>query len=87
MFELSMGIGVGLFLFCACVIAYITGVGHGKEIGKGNAPKIELNPIKPIVKAVERHKEEKKAEELTEELNDIFSFSKESALEAVKKER
>lgn len=87
MFELSMGLGVGLFLFCCTIVAYITGVGHGRELSKSNVPKIHLNPVKPILKAVEKHKEEKKAEELKSELDEALSYSKESALEFVKKER
>lgn len=87
MFELSMGLGVGLFLFCCTIIAYTTGLQHGKELSKGNTPKIDLNPVKPIQRAVAKHKEEKKAEALTDDLTLALSYSKESALEAVKKER
>jgi len=39
------------------------------------------------VRAVEKREEEKRAKELGEELADVMSYSKESALEAVKKER
>ena len=87
MFELIMGLGLGLFLFLCSIMAYVTGIEHGRELSKGNAPKMDINPVKPILKAVEKHKEDKKVEELTDELNEALSYSKESALAAVKKER
>jgi hypothetical protein len=87
MFELSMGLGVGLFLFFCTITAYVTGVGHGRLMINNQVPKLNLNPVKAISKAVEQHKEEKKVEALTDELTVAMGYSKESALEAVKKER
>jgi len=87
MTDIIIGLGLGLFLFLCTTIAYTIGVQHGKELSKGNAPKMSLNPISPIIKAVEKHKEAKKVEALGEELADVMSYSRESALEAVKKER
>jgi len=82
-----IGLSLGAVLFIATITAYTLGLRHGRELSKGIMPRLELNPVKPILKAVERVKEEKKAKELGEELADVMSYSKESALEAVKKER
>jgi len=87
MIELLIGLSLGAVLFIATVTAYTLGLRHGRELTKGITPRLELNPIKPILKAVERVREEKKVKELGEELADVMSYSKESALEAVKKER
>jgi len=82
-----IGLSLGAVIFIITITAYTLGIKHGRELSKGITPRLELNPIKPILKAVERVKEEKKAKELGEELADVMSYSKESALEAVKKER
>ena len=87
MTELIIGLCAGLVLFLCTIKAYTLGIRHGRELSKGIMPRLELSPIKPILKAVERVKEEKKAKELGEELADVMSYTKESALEAVKKER
>jgi hypothetical protein len=85
--DILIGLSLGLVLFLCTISAYITGVEHGRELSKGNVPKLNLNPVKAITKAVEQHKEEKKVDELTQELTTIMNYTKESALEAVKKER
>ena len=82
-----IGLSLGAVLFIITITAYTLGLRHGRELAKGITPRLELNPIKPILKAVERVREEKKAKELGEELADVMSYSKESALEAVKRER
>lgn len=87
MFELIASLIIGLFLFVCTITAYCIGIQHGRELTKGNVPKINLNPVKPIIKAVEAHEEKKKAETLVDELTEALSYSKESALAAVKKER
>ena len=87
MIELLIGLSLGAVLFIATVTAYTLGLRHGRELAKGIMPRLSINPIKPILKAMERVKEEKKAKELGEELADVMSYSKESALEAVKKDR
>jgi len=87
MIELLIGLTVGLAFFFATIKAYTLGYSHAKELSKGNIPKLSLNPIRPIIKAVEKHKEEKKIEELTDELSIAMGYSRESALEFVKKER
>ena len=82
-----IGLSLGMVLFLCTITAYTLGIRHGRELAKGIMPRLSINPVKPILKAVERVKEEKKAKELGEELADVMSYSKESALEAVKKER
>ena len=82
-----IGLSLGAVLFIATVTAYTLGLRHGRELTKGNIPKLSINPIPSIVRAVEKREEEKRAKELGEELADVMSYTKESALEAVKKER
>ena len=82
-----IGLSLGAVIFIATITAYTLGLRHGRELAKGIMPRLELNPIKPILKAVERVKEENKAKELGEELADVMSYTKESALKAVKEER
>lgn len=81
------GLLIGLFLFICCIKAYTIGLKHSFELVKGNVPKLNLNPIQPLIKAVEEHNEQKEAEKAAEELTDIMSASMESMLQAVKKER
>lgn len=87
MIELSIGIVAGLFLFCCTIVAYAKGVENGMDMFKGKAPKIELNPIKPILKAIKQHEEEKEVKALADDLTEALGYSKESAMQAVKKER
>ena len=82
-----IGLSLGAVIFIITITAYTLGLRHGRELTKGNIPKLSINPIPSIVRAVEKREEEKKAKELGEELADVMSYSKESALEAVKKER
>lgn len=87
MIELLIGLTVGLAFFFATIKAYTLGVEHGKQMNKGIAPKIELNPVRPILKAVKQHEEEKKVKALGNDLDEALGYSKESALRAVKRER
>ena len=82
-----IGLSLGAVIFIITITAYTLGLRHGRELAKGNIPKLSINPIPSIVRAVEKREEEKRAKELGEELADVMSYSKESALEAVKKER
>jgi len=82
-----IGLSLGAVIFIITITAYTLGLRHGRELTKGNIPKLSINPIPSIVRAVEKREEEKRAKELGEELADVMSYSKESALEAVKKER
>ena len=82
-FQIVLGLAIGLVLFIATIKAYILGLKHGKQLGQGDIPKIEINPIKPIIEAIEAHKNKPE----TDGLEEIMSFSMESALEAIKKEK
>lgn len=54
-----IGLAEGLVLFLCLLIAYITGIKHGKQISQGIVPNVNLNPVKAIVKI----KEDKKLRE------------------------
>lgn len=82
-----MGLILGAVLFLCTILAYTIGLKHGRELSKGNTPKLNLNPIKPIVNAIEKHEDKKKVEALTDELEEVMNYSRESALKAVKEER
>ena len=82
-----IGLSLGAVIFIITITAYTLGLRHGRELAKGIMPRLSISPIPSIVRAVEKREEEKEAKELGEELADVMSYSKESALEAVKKER
>jgi hypothetical protein len=50
-------------------------------------PRIDINPIKAINNAAETAKAKKEQEEQAEELDKVFSLSREDMLKAVKDER
>jgi hypothetical protein len=87
MFEQIVGLCFNVAFVLCVLIAYITGLKHGKLMIQGSIPKIELNPVKPILKAIEKHKEEKEVKALGDDLTEALGYSKESAMIAVKKER
>jgi len=82
-----IGLSLGLVIFIITITTYTLGIRHGRELAKGITPRLSINPVKPILKAVERVKEENKAKELGGELADVMSMTKESMLKAVKEER
>lgn len=82
--EILIGLFIGIVFFIATISAYILGIKHKKQIDQGVIPKI--NPVKVIMDNVEQYRAEKKQEESEEELADIMSYTKESALKAIKKE-
>lgn len=79
-----LGLITGLVFFIATMTAYTVGLKHGKQLAKGNIPKVNLNPVKAVVEVIEQKKEEKKADT---ELEDIMSATREGMLEAIKKAR
>jgi hypothetical protein len=79
--ETAIGLCVGAILFLCTMTAYITGLKHGKAMSNNQIPQVNINPVKPIVEAIEQKKEEKQAEVLT----DIMSADRESMLRAIKK--
>lgn len=82
--ELIVGLCVGVVFFLCTISAYILGLGHGKQLGNNKVPVINLNPVKAIIEQAKGEKEEKK---IDDELTDIMEYSRESALEAIKKAR
>lgn len=73
--------------FFMCILSYITGLKHGKQLSQAIVPKVSLNPLQPIVRAVEEHKNKKEEDKITDELEDIMGATKESMLETIKKAR
>jgi hypothetical protein len=67
--------------FFMCIGAYCLGLKHGKQLSNAIIPQVNINPVKPIVEAIEQKKEEKQAEVLI----DIMSADRESMLQAIKK--
>lgn len=73
--------------FFMCIKAYTIGLKHGKQLTNNQVPIINLNPVKPIVEAIETHEKKKEEQELTAQFDEVMSYTKESALDAIKKER
>lgn len=72
--------------FFMCIKAYMLGLKHGKQLSNNDdIPAVNLNPVKPIVEAVGQYKEDKKAEELQDELTDMMSADRDTMLKAIKK--
>lgn len=79
------GLCVGMALFICTIKAYTIGLQHGKQLSQGNIPKVNINPVKTVVEAVEHHDKKKEEEKLSEELSDIMNCSADSMLKAIKK--
>jgi hypothetical protein len=71
--------------FFMCISAFLLGIKIGKQLSNNQVPTVQINPVKKVVQAVEQHKQIKQEEKLQDELEDIFSYSKESALNAIKR--
>jgi hypothetical protein len=82
--EMLIGLITGLFLFICCLTAYTTGLRHGKTLSKGEVPKLELNPLKPIIRTVNQHKQAKEQEQAFDDLDVLMNYNKVKALEAIK---
>lgn len=48
--------------FFMCIKAYYLGFKHGKEVSKGNAPTLNINPVKAVKQHIQANEEKKKAE-------------------------
>jgi hypothetical protein len=70
-----------IIAFFMCIGAYCLGLKHGKQLSNAVIPQVNINPVKPIVDAIEQKKEEKQAEVLV----DIMEYSRESALNSIKR--
>jgi hypothetical protein len=79
--------GILVISFLICISAYSLGVKHGRQVRNDSVPRIDINPIKAINNAAETAKAKKEQEEQAEELDKVFSLSREDMLKAVKDER
>ena len=82
--ETVFSMAIGLCFFITCITAYTIGLKHGKAIQNGITPKVNLNPVKAITEAIEQHEQKKEEKETEAQLADVFSYSRESALKAIK---
>jgi hypothetical protein len=57
------------------------------HVRNDSVPRVDINPIKAINNAVKTAKAKKEQEEQIEELDKVFSLSREDMLKAVKDER
>lgn len=87
MINTILGIVLGLCFFIATISAYILGLKHGKQLSNGSIPTVNINPIKPIINAVEQQKQKREEKEIDKELADIFDYNIETAMEAIQKEK
>lgn len=85
--TLAVGIILAVILFAAFVMAYKQGLRLGITTAKGEIPKPYKNPVKAAIDAIEDHAEKKKEEEVKETFGDMMSYTKESALKAMKIEK
>lgn len=84
--ETIAGLLVGVAIFICTIKAYTLGVSHGKQLSEGRVPKIQLNPVKAVTQAIEQHEQAKEEKKADTDLNDIFSYSVDTALTAIKKQ-
>jgi hypothetical protein len=73
--EIVLGLVSGLVLFLCLLIAYITGLKHGKQLGKGNIPSVNLNPVRAVQKHIEAIEEKKQMDLYEEGLRNIMSYT------------
>lgn len=85
--NILIGLIVGLVFFIATITAYTLGLKHEKQLSNNQIPVVNLNPVKPIVEAIEQHTAKKEQDKAVEELTDIMGATKESMLEAIRKEK
>lgn len=72
--------------FFMCISAYALGLSHGKQLSEGRVPKVDLNPVRAVTKAVERHEKKQEEKKADNDLNEIMSYNLNTALSAIKKE-
>jgi hypothetical protein len=73
--DLFLSMIVGLCFFISTIKAYSVGIKHGKEIGKGIVPSINLNPAKAYKEHVEAKEEKKATDEYAEAWSNILSYT------------
>jgi threonine synthase len=70
--------------FFMCIVSYWTGFKHGKRYKRDN---IIPNVISPLSEAVRMVAKDKKPNELDTAMDELFNYSADVALDAIKKER
>lgn len=70
--------------FFMCIKAYTLGLMHGKQLSNAIVPKLDLNPIKPIVEAIEQHNQTKEEIKIKNDLDDVMGATRESMLNSIK---
>jgi hypothetical protein len=78
--------GTLVLAFFMSVSAFIWGIRIGKTLAEGKIPQVQINPVRMAIKAVEQHEQKKEEEKLQDELTDIMGATRESMLNAIKKE-
>lgn len=73
------GLILGLVFFIACIKAYAMGLAHGKDIAKGVAPKMEVNPVKAVVDYKYERAAKKRNDEIAEGIHNILTYTQEQA--------
>jgi hypothetical protein len=77
---------LGILAFILVVAAYCFGVKHGRIVASGGQPKLP-DPVKKVKNKVEQTQAAKEAEEYYKNLDALFSYSQDRALELMKKGR
>lgn len=78
------GLLLGIIFFYCTIHAYILGIKHYKAICNNQIPEVNINPVKIVRDAVKEIKESKKEDIESNNMDEIFSYSKESAIESLK---
>ena len=58
--QLIIGLALGLTLFLCTIKAYTIGLKHGRELSKGNIPKVEVPTPSPLRAILDARSESKK---------------------------
>lgn len=75
MIYILVGTANGLLLFLCVLKAYALGLRHGKELIKGNAPTIKLNPIQAIREHAEAKENKKQNDLIAEGLQNLMNYN------------
>jgi hypothetical protein len=75
---------LGAFFFLCLLKAYILGLKHGKELIKGNIPKLNINPVQAVKNHIEEKEDKKVFEEETNSWNNLLSYTGEIQKEVSK---
>jgi len=71
--------------FFICIICYEKGLRNGYNMAKDKQPEQMKSPIATVSTAIHSRKQRKEEEKLTSELEEVFDYTAEKALQAVKR--